>query len=130
MDLAPGRSLVERAVRSGHTVFMIAPDPGAGSPSLTISDYLARVRSRRSTSSPTSPHADHVDVVALYLGGTLATATAAWYAAAGRQRVIPSPCSTPCSTTPAQAAGVFADAAAVDRLERTISATATCPARG
>jgi polyhydroxyalkanoate synthase len=130
MDLAPGRSLVERAVRSGHTVFMISyRNPGAELAELTMSDYLREGPLAALDVVADITDAEHVDVVALCLGGTLAAATAAWCAAGGRQRVHSlTLLNTLLDYTEPGALGVFTDGAAVDRLERAISATGYLPA--
>ena len=129
MDLAPGRSLVERAVRSGHTVFMISyRNPGAELADLTMSDYLRQGPLAALDVVSDITGADQVDVVALCLGGTLATAAAAWCAADGRQRVHSlTLLNTLLDYAEPGPLGVFTDAAAVDRLERAIGATGYLP---
>jgi poly[(R)-3-hydroxyalkanoate] polymerase subunit PhaC len=89
MDLAPGRSFVEWAVRHGHTTFAISyRNPDASMRDVAMDDYLERglddaVRVVRDvTRSP------KVNVVGLCLGGTLATAHLAWLAQGGGEEVI------------------------------------------
>jgi polyhydroxyalkanoate synthase len=88
LDLAPGKSLVEWAVRHGHTCFMISyRNPDQSLRDVGMSDYLregplaALEVIERITGAPS------VNLVALCLGGTLATATAAWLAARRRPGV-------------------------------------------
>ena len=88
LDLAPGKSLVEWAVRHGHTCFMISyRNPDQSLRDVGMSDYLregplaALEVIERITGAPS------VNLVALCLGGTLATATAAWLAARHRPGV-------------------------------------------
>jgi len=88
LDLAPGKSLVEWAVRHGHTCFMISyRNPDESLRDVGMSDYLregplaALEVIERITGAPSA------NLVALCLGGTLATATAAWLAARHRPGV-------------------------------------------
>ncbi|MGI5130114.1 PHA/PHB synthase family protein [Pseudonocardia sp. CA-107938] len=129
MDLAPGRSLVERAVRSGHSVFMISyRNPGAELAGLTLSDYLAEGPLAALDVVADITGAERVDLVALCLGGTLAAATAAWCAARGAQRVHSlTLLNTLLDYTDPGMLGVFTDADAVDRLDRAMHATGYLP---
>jgi polyhydroxyalkanoate synthase len=76
LDLAPGRSFLEHAVRAGHTVFAISyRNPDASMSEVRLDDYLrdgvlaAIGRAAEITGSPT------VDLVSVCMGGTLAAAT-------------------------------------------------------
>jgi poly[(R)-3-hydroxyalkanoate] polymerase subunit PhaC len=82
VDLAPGRSLVEWAVRHGHTCFALSyRNPDQALRGLGMGDYLrdgplaALEVIKDITGEPAA------NVVALCLGGTLAGASAAWLAA-------------------------------------------------
>jgi polyhydroxyalkanoate synthase subunit PhaC len=82
MDLAPDRSFIEHAVRSGFRVFCISyRNPDAGMAGLTMDDYLlagilpATDRVAEITGSPV------VNLFALCLGGTLAGITLGYLAA-------------------------------------------------
>ena len=84
MDLAPGRSLVEFAVKQGFTVFMISYRNGESSmANLTMDDYLqlgilaAMERIEELTGAP------KVNLLGLCLGGTMAMLSLAYLAARG-----------------------------------------------
>ncbi|WP_073455081.1 PHA/PHB synthase family protein [Pseudonocardia thermophila] len=129
MDLAPGRSLVERAVRSGHTVFMLSyRNPGPELAGLTMSDYLTEGVLAALDVIGDITGSDRIDLVGLCLGGTMATAAAAWCAAAGTQRVHSlTLLNTLLDYSEPGVLGVFTDAAAVERLDRIMSATGYLP---
>ena len=84
LDLAPGRSFVEHAVRAGFTVFAISyRNPDASMSALTLDDYLrdgllaAIDTAAELTGSPA------VDLVSVCMGGTLAAIGLAVLAARG-----------------------------------------------
>jgi polyhydroxyalkanoate synthase len=88
MDLAPGRSFIEWAVRHQRTVFAISyRNPDASMSGVTLDDYL--IHGPRTaldvigdiTGSPTT------DIVGLCLGGALTAMLAAYLAATGDRRV-------------------------------------------
>ncbi|HSI04918.1 MAG TPA: alpha/beta fold hydrolase, partial [Myxococcota bacterium] len=84
MDLAPGRSLVEWAVKHGHTVFCISyKNPDLGLRDAGFADYLAEgpLEAMRVVKEITG--APKVNVAALCVGGTLASMLAAYLAATG-----------------------------------------------
>lgn len=130
MDLAPGRSFAEWAVRHGRTVFAISyRNPGAEHAGLGLGDYLrdgpltALDVVAEITGAPT------VDVAGLCLGGTLAVAAAAWAAARGEPRIgTVTLLNTLLDFTEPGPLGVFADPATVERLDRLIRATGYLPA--
>jgi polyhydroxyalkanoate synthase subunit PhaC len=130
MDLAPGKSLVEWAVQHGHTVFVISyRNPDESLRDVTMSDYLregplaALDVVQEITGAPT------VNVAALCLGGTLATATAAWLAARGEERIGSlTLMNTLLDFTAPGQLGVFVDETTVNRLERTMRRTGYLPA--
>jgi polyhydroxyalkanoate synthase len=88
MDLAPGRSFVEWAVKHGHTTFVISyRNPDASMRDVAMDDYLERgvdvaVRAAREITG-----APKVNLAGLCLGGTLSTAYLAWLAAGGEDLV-------------------------------------------
>jgi polyhydroxyalkanoate synthase len=131
MDLAPGKSLVEWAVKHGHTCFMISyRNPDESLRDVGMADYLregplaALEVIEEITGEPAA------NVVALCLGGTLATATAAWLAARRRPGVA----SLTLMNTlldfevPGQL-GVFADPEAVANLSRLMRRDGYLPAQ-
>ncbi|MGQ0576619.1 MAG: PHA/PHB synthase family protein [Pseudonocardia sp.] len=130
MDLAPGKSLVEWAVQHGHTVFMISyRNPDADLRDVTMSDYLREGPVAALDVVQEITGAEKVNVAALCLGGTLATATAAWLAERDEDRInsITLMNTLLDFTTPGQL-GVFTDAATVDRLEKSMERTGYLPA--
>src|SRR5215468_1358134 len=84
MDLAPGRSFVEWAVKNGHTTFMMSyRNPDQGLRDVGFGDYLLEgpLEALRVVKEITG--APKVDVAALCVGGTLATMMAAYLVASG-----------------------------------------------
>jgi polyhydroxyalkanoate synthase len=89
MDLAPGRSYIEWAVKHGFTVFCISyRNPDASMAKLTMDDYLrlgilaALDKIQEITGSP------RVNIAALCLGGTLAVLALAYLAAHGQAKRV------------------------------------------
>lgn len=130
MDLAPGRSLVEWAVAQGHTCFMISyRNPGAESAGLTLSDYLLEGPKTAVDVIGEITGVSEVNVAALCVGGTLATALCAWLPPDGQQPVRSL---TALNTLldferPGQL-GIFTDEDTVRRLSRVMGATGYLPA--
>ncbi|MBP2369135.1 PHA/PHB synthase family protein [Pseudonocardia parietis] len=122
MDLAPEKSLVEWAVRHGHTVFMISyRNPDSALADVTMSDYLregpitALDVVREITGRKT------VNLAGLCLGGTLSAATTAWLHAKGDDRVNSlTLMNTLLDFTGPGQLGVFTDEQTVNRLERSM----------
>ena len=88
MDLAPGRSFIEWAVKHGHTTFAISyRNPDATMRDVAMDDYLLRgpVEAARVIREITG--APKLNLAALCLGGTLATIYLAWLAELGRDEV-------------------------------------------
>jgi polyhydroxyalkanoate synthase len=88
MDLAPGRSFVEWAVKHGHTTFMISyRNPDASMRNVSMDDYLLRgpVEAARVIREITG--APKINVTGLCLGGTLASIYLAWLAEHGQDDV-------------------------------------------
>jgi len=84
MDLAPGRSFVEWAVKNGHTTFCISyRNPDRTLREVGLGDYVLDgvVEALRVVKEITG--APKVDVAALCAGGTLAVMMAAYLAASG-----------------------------------------------
>ncbi|MFK8844968.1 PHA/PHB synthase family protein [Streptomyces sp. Ac-502] len=81
-DLAPGRSLVEWAVRQGFTVFTVSlRDPGPGQATAGLEDYFRDVPLRALEVVENICATDRTHLVGLCAGGIFAGALAAWLAA-------------------------------------------------
>jgi polyhydroxyalkanoate synthase len=121
MDIAPGRSFIEWAVRHGHQTFAISyRNPDASMAGFRMDDYLERgllaaiARIERITGSP------QTNLAALCLGGTLAVICLAYLAARGEGHRIAAATLTNALvdfTEPGDL-GVFTDEATIARLER------------
>jgi polyhydroxyalkanoate synthase len=130
MDLAPERSLVEWAVRHGHTVFMISyRDPDSSLRDLTVSDYLLEGPATALDVVQEITGAPKVNVAGLCLGGTIAASLLAWLAARGEDRVNSlTLMNTLLDFTGPGVLGVFTDEPTVKRLERTMRKDGFLPA--
>jgi polyhydroxyalkanoate synthase len=130
MDLAPQKSLVEWAVQHGHTVFVISyRNPDESLRDVTMSDYLREGTVAALDAVQDITGAEKVNVAALCLGGTLATATAAWLAARGEDRINSlTLMNTLLDFTAPGQLGVFTDEQTVSRLERSMKRTGYLPA--
>lgn len=88
MDLAPGRSLIEWAVQHGRTVFAISyRNPDSSLSGVTMDDYLVHGTQAALDVVAEITRSDTVDVLAVCLGGALATMNAAHLAASGGQPI-------------------------------------------
>jgi polyhydroxyalkanoate synthase len=88
MDLAPGRSLIEWAVRQGRTVFAISyRNPDASMSGVTMDDYFNHGMRAALDAVSEITGSETVDILAVCLGGALATMTAAQLAASGKDRI-------------------------------------------
>jgi polyhydroxyalkanoate synthase len=121
MDLAPGRSFVEWAVKHGHQTFMISyRNPDEALSHLTMDDYLrdgvlaALDKVQEITGAP------KVNISALCLGGTLAVIALAYLAAHGHGDRIASTTLTNTLVDFGQPGdlGVFTDEDTISRLEK------------
>jgi polyhydroxyalkanoate synthase len=121
MDLAPGRSFVEWAIRHGHQAFMISyRNPDASMADFAMDDYLrlgplaALDAVERITGSKTT------NVAALCLGGTLALIMLAYLAAHGQEHRIGalSVTNTLVDFGEPGDLGIFTDEATIARLEK------------
>ncbi|MFC4944380.1 PHA/PHB synthase family protein [Pseudonocardia sp. GCM10023141] len=130
MDLAPGKSLVEWAVAHGHTVFMISyRNPDESLRDVTMSDYLREGPLAALDVVQEITGAPQVNVAGLCLGGTLATAAAAWSAARNDGRIGSiTLMNTLLDFTEPGLLGVFIDDKTVGRLERSMRRTGYLPA--
>lgn len=130
MDLAPQKSLVEWAVQHGHTVFMISyRNPDGSLRDVTMSDYLTEGPVAALDVVQEITGAQRVNVGALCLGGTLATAAAAWFAARGDERINSlTLMNTLLDFTAPGKLGVFTDEKTLARLERRMRRSGYLPA--
>ncbi|MGH3831992.1 MAG: PHA/PHB synthase family protein [Pseudonocardiaceae bacterium] len=130
MDLAPGKSLAEWAVRHGHTCFMISyRNPDETLAELTMSDYLREGPLAALEVVEEITGTQQTNLVGLCLGGTLATAMLAWLAARGEDRVRSlTVLNTLLDFTSPGELGVFTDEAAVTRLDCAIKRKGYLPA--
>src|SRR5450755_2554594 len=88
MDLAPGRSLIEWAVQHGRTVFAISyRNPDASMSGLTMDDYSTNGMRAAIDAVSEITGSETVDIIAVCLGGALATMVAAQLAASGERRI-------------------------------------------
>lgn len=120
MDLAPGRSYVEWAVKHGHQTFMISyRNPDESMRSYRMDDYLrlgplaAIDAVQRLTGAP------KVNLAALCLGGTMAVVTLAYLHAHGQADRIGALTTTNTIVDFAEPGdlGVFTDEASISKLE-------------
>ena len=85
MDLAPGRSFVEWAVKHGHQTFMISyRNPDASMSALKMDDYLRSGVLAALDAVQEITGAKKVDVASLCLGGTMALVALAYLAKHGQ----------------------------------------------
>lgn len=120
MDLAPGKSFIEWAVQHGHTVFAISyRNPDVSMSETTLEDYLVhgpRAALDVITDITGSPK---VNIVAVCLGGTLATMMLAYLAAVDDETVgAITLLNTLVDFGQPGALGAFTDLATVERLEK------------
>jgi polyhydroxyalkanoate synthase subunit PhaC len=120
MDLAPGKSLIEWAVRHGHTCFAISyRNPDKSMSELGFRDYLfdgpldaVRVV-REITGAPS------INTLSVCLGGTLTAMGLAYSAARGDDSIASATfLNTHTDFTQPGLLGVFTDEATVDKLEK------------
>jgi poly[(R)-3-hydroxyalkanoate] polymerase subunit PhaC len=88
MDLAPGRSFVEWAVKHGHTTFAISyRNPDASMRDVSLDEYMLEGPLAALDVIAEITGAEQANIVGLCLGGTLATMLLAWLAQDGNGRV-------------------------------------------
>ena len=113
MDLAPGRSFIEWAVRHGRTVFAISYlNPSKEMSGTTMDDYLISVVHEITG-------AEKIDIVGLCLGGAMTAITAAYFTQAGDDRIgTLTLLNTMLDYSQPGALGAFTDRDTVDKLEK------------
>jgi polyhydroxyalkanoate synthase subunit PhaC len=88
MDLAPGRSFIEWAVRHGRTVFAISYlNPSQDMADTTMDDYLVHGPQKALDVVQDITGAETIDIVGLCLGGALTAITAAYLTQGNDSRV-------------------------------------------
>jgi polyhydroxyalkanoate synthase len=88
MDLAPGRSFAEWAIKHGHATFAISyRNPDASMAGVAMDDYLVHGPLEAARVVREITGAPKINLAALCLGGTLSTMFMAWLAEAGEDLV-------------------------------------------
>jgi len=88
MDLAPGRSFVEWALKHGHTVFAISyRNPDASMRDVRLDDYLLHGPHTALEAVESITGTKETNIVGLCLGGSLTTMLCAWLAQNEPERV-------------------------------------------
>ncbi len=120
MDLAPGRSFIEWAIRQGHTVFAISyRNPDETMRGVTLDDYLLAGPKTALDVISDITGADKIDITGLCLGGALTGMLAAYLAGSGDQRIGSiTLLNTMLDYSEPGVLGVFTDEPTVARLER------------
>ena len=120
MDLSPGRSYIEWAIKHNRTVFAISyRNPGAEMSNVKMDDYLIHGPHKALDVIEDITGADSIDIVGLCLGGTLTAITAAYLTATGDTRVGNlTLLNTLLDYSEPGPLGVFTDEATVERLEK------------
>ena len=125
MDLAPGRSFIEWAVRHGRQTFAISyRNPDASMANFGMDAYLRLGPLAAIDAIERITGAKQVDMAALCLGGTLTLLTMAYLAARGEGERIRSATLTNTLIDFSEPGdlGVFTDEATIERLERKMGA--------
>ena len=127
MDLAPGRSFVEWAIRHERTVFAISYlNPSAEMSGTTMDDYLINGPQQALDVIQSITGADRVDIVGLCLGGALTAITDAYLSQAGDTRVgTLTLLNTMLDYAAPGQLGVFTDERTVARLEQQMAKSGT-----
>ncbi len=121
MDLAPGRSFVEWAVRHGHQTFMMSyRNPDASMASYVMDDYLRKGLLDALDAVERVTGAKQTNLAALCLGGTMAYVLMAYLAARGQSHRIASATLTNSLIDFGEPGdlGVFTDEVTIARLEK------------
>jgi polyhydroxyalkanoate synthase subunit PhaC len=120
MDLAPGRSFIEWAVKHERTVFAISyRNPDASMCGVTLDDYLIHGPRKALDVIGDITGAPRIDIVGLCLGGALAGMLAAYLAGTGDDRIGSiTLLNTMLDYSEPGVLGAFTDERTVARLER------------
>jgi polyhydroxyalkanoate synthase subunit PhaC len=120
MDLAPGRSFIEWAVRHGHQTFSISyRNPDASMAALRIDDYVTRGLLAALDAVERITGSRRTNIAALCLGGTLTLIALAYLAARGEGDRVASATLTNTLVDFSEPGdlGIFTDESTVARLE-------------
>jgi polyhydroxyalkanoate synthase len=130
MDLAPGRSLIEWAVRHGHTVFTASyKNPDASMRDIRLDDYLLDGPRTAMDVIEDITGSHTVNLVGLCLGGTLTAILGAWLAAVGDRRMRSATLlNTLLDFSEPGVLGIVTDPGTVSKLEREMAETGFLPA--
>jgi polyhydroxyalkanoate synthase subunit PhaC len=125
MDLAPGRSFIEWAVKQNRTVFAISYlNPGPEMSQVTMEDYLIKGPLTALDVVAEITGAETVDIVGLCLGGAMTAITDAYLEQKGDSRVGNlTLLNTLLDYSEPGILGVFTEAGTVDRLEKKMAET-------
>jgi polyhydroxyalkanoate synthase len=131
MDLAPERSLVEWAVRHGHTCFAISyRNPDASMRDATLEDYLLDGPLEAIEVVRSITGADLVNTISVCLGGTLSAMGMAHDSALGRRTVNSATLiNTHTDFTRPGVLGAFADESTIALLERHMAKEGLLPSK-
>jgi len=125
MDLSPGRSFVEWAVKHNRTVFTISyRNPGPEMSRVTMDDYLIKGPRQALDVVQEITGAETIDIVGLCLGGALTAITDAYLTRVGDSRVGNlTLLNTMLDYSEPGALGLFTDEGTVSRLEKQMART-------
>jgi polyhydroxyalkanoate synthase len=125
MDLAPGRSFIEWAIKHNRTVFAISyRNPSAEMSGVTMDDYLVHGPKQALDVIQDVTGAETTDIVGLCLGGALTAITDAYLTEVGDSRVGNlTLLNTLLDYAEPGALGLFTDVGTVDRLEKQMAKT-------
>ncbi len=125
MDLAPGRSFIEWAIKHGRTVFSISyRNPSAEMSGVTMDDYLVHGPKQALDVVQDITGAETIDIVGLCMGGALTAITDAYLTAVGDSRVGNlTLLNTLLDYAEPGALKLFTDEGTVDRLEKQMAKT-------
>jgi polyhydroxyalkanoate synthase len=126
MDLAPGRSFIEWAVKHGHQTFAISyRNPDASMAAFTMDDYVQKSLVAALGAIERITGTSETNIAALCLGGTLTLITLAYLEARGEGSRVHSATVTNTLIDFAEPGdlGVFTDETTIARLEKQMSET-------
>jgi len=124
MDLAPGRSFVEWAVKHGHQTFMISyRNPDESMRGYTMDTYLEKGPLAALDAVQRITGAPQVNMAALCLGGTMAVLLLAYLAAKGQSDRVATLTTTNTLVDFSEPGdlGIFTDDATITKMEKTMN---------